>query len=107
MNIKLLKELVLQPCQNVINIPYKTTNYKDIIKLWREYKYGNLDPDLVLLNRIFLFRDRASNHALIYSSSLIEDSVLLLGKINNKYISVKLPRYGLQNRDFVAVYVKI
>ena len=106
MDICKLRELILSPCENIIRIPYKTEDYKDVLKLWKHFKKGWLSSNkFSLLEQIFTFRDMSRNHALIYSSSLILDSVLLLGKIDGKYINLLLPRHTLDIKDFVAVYI--
>ena len=106
MDVTKLRAMISRPCENAFRVPYTTRKYADVLKWWSFYKQGKLSRDITLLNSIFSFRRQSSDHVILYSSSAIPESVLLLGKVNGKYININLPM-GIENErsSFVAVYV--
>ena len=104
MDIQKLREMILRPCENAFRVPYTTREYADVLKWWSFYKQGNRSKD-ILLDNIFSFRKQSSDHAILYSSSEIPGSVLLLGKVNGAYININLKMDMKHKSSFVAVYV--
>ena len=105
MDIKKLKSMILRPCENVFRVPYTTHRYTDVLKWWSFYKKGILPKDIILLNNIFSFRNLSNDHVILYSSSEIPESVLLLGKVGGEYININMPCKFQEKSSFVAVYV--
>jgi len=104
MSVKKLRSIILNPCDNIFRVPYTTKNYSEVLKWWKHYKSGAMSKNMTLLNSIFSFRYTSKDHVLLYSSADIPDSVLLLGKIDGKYVNINLPHKGKINDSFVAVY---
>ena len=105
MDIRKLRSMILRPCENVFRVPYSTKNYSDVLHWWKFYKNGHMPKKLNLLNDIFNFRDLSDNHIIMYSSSAIDDKVLILGKVNGEYININIPLNIGIKESFVAVYV--
>ena len=104
MSVRKLRSIIRKPCNNIFRVPYTTKNYNEVLQWWGHYKAGVLPKNISLLNSIFSFRHLSKNHVLLYSSADIPDSVLLLGKIDGRYININLPHEGKIDDSFVAVY---
>ena len=99
-----LRTIIRNPYDNVFRVPYTTKNYKEVLHWWGHYTMGVMSKDVTLLNSIFSFRQKSKDHVLLYSSADIPTSVLLLGKIDGKYMNINIPYEGKINDSFVAVY---
>ena len=104
MSMSKLRSLMLKPCSNTFNVPYNTTQYSHVLSMWKHYKKGYLNKNDTLINSIFSFREKHDNHVIIYSSVKIPNSVLMLGKVDGKYVNINIPWQFNIKKSFVAVY---
>jgi hypothetical protein len=85
-----IKVLIKQPCNMVRTVPFMVNNYKDILD----------DKNLC---DIFNFHNNNIDHILLYWSSNQEDC-LLMCKISNKYINLRMPMTLDMDNSFIATY---
>ena len=105
MDIAKLRNILLRPCVNILPVKQKVQDYKNVLKSWNSYCKGNWDSTDPVLNSIFSFRRNGPDHVLLYSSSLIPNKMLALGKVGGEFIHISLPKVADMNKNFVAVYV--
>ena len=97
-----IKELIKQPCNTARAVPFMVNNYKDVLKQWRSFKKGVILDDKNLCD-IFNFHNNNIDHILLYWSSNQVDC-LLMCKISNKYINLRMPMTLDMDNSFIATY---
>lgn len=104
MDVESIREIILKPCQNVIKIPFDVLNYKNVIKMWKNYLRLDFIPqEIQEVKPIFDFHKFNNNHILLYSSKQSRNS-LLMCKIKGKYHNILLPIEMNNYGNFVAIY---
>ena len=103
-----INELIKRPCNIAWKIPFIVNCYDDVLKEWNKYRVTrqlntNIMNDQNLKN-IFDCHITNVDHIVLYWSSN-QRMCLLMCKINNKYINLKIPML-LDNKEnsFIATY---
>jgi len=99
--ISLIRQIILKSPIKIIYLPYNVLSYQTVIKLWKCFLKGSTKlPDI---DTIFNFHSNHPCHVLLYYSKNLNDC-LLLCKINNEYMNIRLPMEYYSNKSFVAIY---
>tara|TARA_B100000902_G_C26576984_1_gene559273 strand:+ start:32 stop:364 length:333 start_codon:yes stop_codon:yes gene_type:complete len=108
--IEKIRKLLLQECNVLYNTKLNVENYEQVINVWLKYKNEKklyLDMEnRHLIKSIFDFHKKNIDHVILYYSKGMIDS-LIMCKINDKYVNIKLP---IENnvfsikKSFIAVY---
>ena len=99
-----IRELIKQPCNIARTVPFIVNNYKDVLKQWHDYKTNQIRSYDKKICDIFEFHNTNCDHIILYWSSNQEDC-LLMCKISNKYINIKIPMLIEDTHDsFIATY---
>ena len=92
----------------VYEIPYSIRNYKDVVKLFHNYKLTKnvdfYDQDSIISD-VCKFHDNNSNHVIMYHSSEKDDAILLC-KISGTNINILIPSELSENnnKNILAIY---
>ena len=100
-----IKEIFNHPCNIIYKVPFSVDNYKDVLFAWREYKKkGRNSTYHKTICDVFDFHNTNCDHIILYWSSKMNDC-LLMCKIQNKYINIKIPML-IENAEesFIATY---
>jgi hypothetical protein len=95
-----IKEIFKRPCNIIYKVPFSVDNYKDVLFAWREYrKKGRTSTYHKTICDIFDFHNTDCDHIILYCDCL------LMCKIQNKYINIKIPML-IENAEesFIATY---
>lgn len=108
-NYKIIKKILNQGCNVVYKLNLDIESYKNVINVWKIYKYNNFLPfmekDNSVIKDVFDFHKTNINHVILVFSRNNENC-LLMSKISGKYINLLIPAVEI-NRDqksFAAVY---
>jgi hypothetical protein len=103
--IKCIRSMLRNTCRSVEKVPFDARDYQSVVKLWVQYKRGVALTKQPTIDNFFSFHLSHDPHVLVYSSRVLDD-VLIMGKVNGKYVNIKAPRGDvLSDRlSFVAVY---
>ena len=99
-----IREIFNHPCNITYKVPFSVNNYRDVLVAWREYKKNrNLSFHKTICD-VFEFHNSPCDHIILYWSANMTDC-LLMCKIQNKYINIKIPML-IENADesFIATY---
>ena len=101
--------ILKKPCTMIVTTKLNTDNYKNIVNIWKRYRFFNKLPIYIkedyILNEVFKFHLNTNiNHAILYYSCNM-DNALLLYKIYDKFFSVSIPAYSLtnHNKNIIAI----
>jgi len=100
-----IKEIFNHPCNIIYKVPFSVDNYKDVLFAWREYKKkGRNSTYHKTICDVFDFHNTNCDHIILYWSSNMNDC-LLMCKVQNKYINIKIPML-IENveESFIATY---
>ena len=105
-----IKNLLLQGCNVIYDTKLSVFDYKEVLDVWLKYKKENklylLENDKHVVKNIFDFHKKNIDHVILYYSKELLDC-LIMCKIDNKYINVKIPSDNcihVVNKSFIAVY---
>jgi hypothetical protein len=103
--IKCIRSMLRNTCRSVEKIPFDVHDYQSVVKLWIQYKRGLTLVQQPAIDDFFSFHLSHDPHVLVYSSRVLDD-VLIMGKVNGKYVNIRAPRGDALNGrlSFVAVY---
>lgn len=103
--VKCIRSMLRNTCRSVEKVPFDAHDYQSVVKLWVRYKKGLASIQQSTIHDFFSFHLSHDPHVLVYSSRVLDD-VLIMGKVNGKYVNMKAPRGDILNDhlSFVAVY---
>ena len=99
-----IREIFNHPCNITYKVPFSVNKYRDVLVAWREYKKNsNLSFHKTICD-VFEFHDSSCDHIILYWSANMNDC-LLMCKVQNKYINIKIPML-IENAEesFIATY---
>ena len=99
-----IREILNHPCNIIYKVPFMVNNYKEVLIAWREYKKNkNLSFNKTVCD-VFDFHTTSCDHIILYWSANMNDC-LLMCKVQNKYINIKIPML-IENAEesFIATY---
>ncbi len=99
-----IKEILNHQCNIIYKVPFMVNNYKEVLIAWREYKKNkNLSFNKTVCD-VFDFHTTSCDHIILYWSANMNDC-LLMCKVQNKYINIKIPML-IENAEesFIATY---
>ena len=99
-----IKEILNHQCNIIYKVPFMVNNYKEVLIAWREYKKNkNLSFNKTVCD-VFDFHNTSCDHIILYWSANMNDC-LLMCKVQNKYINIKIPML-IENAEesFIATY---
>ena len=113
MIIKFIKELLNNEPNTIFTVPWNVNNYKEVMKLWHDYKYKNKKMIIeeeykYILRTMFEFHLINKNHVMIFFSNN-KTTCLCMAKYKNKHINIEMPVTSVvmnSNNSFVATYVR-
>ena len=99
-----IREILNHQCNIIYKVPFMVNNYKEVLIAWREYKKNkNLSFNKTVCD-VFDFHNTSCDHIILYWSANMNDC-LLMCKVQNKYINIKIPML-IENAEesFIATY---
>ena len=99
-----IREILNHQCNIIYKVPFMVNNYKEVLIAWREYKKNkNLSFNKTVCD-VFDFHTTSCDHIILYWSANMNDC-LLMCKVQNKYINIKIPML-IENAEesFIATY---
>ena len=99
-----IKEILNHPCNIIYKVPFMVNNYKEVLIAWREYKKNKSLSFNKTVCDVFDFHNTSCDHIILYWSANMNDC-LLMCKVQNKYINIKIPML-IENAEesFIATY---
>ena len=85
-----IRELIKQPCNMARTVPFMVNNYKEVLIAWREHKKNKSLSFNKTVCDVFDFHTTSCDHIILYWSANMNDC-LLMCKVQNKYINIKIP----------------
>jgi len=92
----------------VYDIPHSIQNYKDVVKIFYNYRLTNkldfYDPGSII-TEVCKFHENNSDHIIMYHSS-DKDDALLLCRIQEKNVNILIPSElgENKNKNIIAIY---
>ena len=99
-----IKEILNHQCNIIYKVPFMVNNYKEVLIAWREYKKNKSLSFNKTVCDVFDFHTTSCDHIILYWSANMNDG-LLMCKVQNKYINIKIPML-IENAEesFIATY---
>ena len=99
-----IKEILNHQCNIIYKVPFMVNNYKEVLIAWREYKKNKSLSFNKTVCDVFDFHTTSCDHIILYWSANMNDC-LLMCKVQNKYINIKIPMLIENAEDsFIATY---
>ena len=99
-----IREILNHQCNIIYKVPFMVNNYKEVLIAWREYKKNKSLSFNKSVCDVFDFHTTSCDHIILYWSANMNDC-LLMCKVQNKYINIKIPML-IENAEesFIATY---
>tara|TARA_B100002051_G_C16225148_1_gene387674 strand:+ start:123 stop:452 length:330 start_codon:yes stop_codon:yes gene_type:complete len=99
-----IREILNHQCNIIYKVPFMVNNYKEVLIAWREYKKNKSLSFNKTVCDVFDFHTTSCDHIILYWSANMNDC-LLMCKVQNKYINIKIPML-IENAEesFIATY---
>lgn len=99
-----IREILNHQCNIIYKVPFMVNNYKEVLIAWREYKKNKSLSFNKTVCDVFDFHTTSCDHIILYWSANMNDC-LLMCKVQNKYINIKIPMLiESANESFIATY---
>ena len=100
------RKLLLSPCKHIELVAFDAHDYQSVVNLWLSYKRSVSTLEKYPgIRSYFDFHRTHEPHLLMYSSKFC-DGVLLMTKLENQYMNIRLPdlRERYLQSSFIAIY---